>query len=133
MDIVDQALAGANAVLNGNCNSALLVFFPVPMSKADQTAALKKKRLLEDKLMQNLSCFDVMQKLQLFVATILNSSEMNSHGFASNCSYVIYIDQFLNEEYMGLNRSIVFGKSHIDIYSLYVVPSFSASHHSQEP
>lgn len=60
LEVVEQALDGAKAVLNGNCNSALVVFFPVAMSKADQPAVLKKKRLLEDKLMQNLSCFDVM-------------------------------------------------------------------------
>lgn len=53
---MDQALAAARALLNGNENAALFVLAPIPAtaSNADRDQCLKKRRLLVDKVMQHL-------------------------------------------------------------------------------
>jgi len=55
VELVDQALESAKAILNGNPNSAMFVLYPVPVTKNDQAAAVKKRRILEDKLMATLN------------------------------------------------------------------------------
>ncbi len=56
VELVDQALAAARALLNGNENAALFVLAPIPAtaSNADRDQCLKKRRLLVDKVMQHL-------------------------------------------------------------------------------
>ena len=69
VEILDQALQGAKAILNGNENAGLILFAPVAASKADQHASLIKRRLLEDKLMLTLwlnqsdICFPVLKAI----------------------------------------------------------------------
>ena len=59
VEILDQALQGAKSILNGNENSAMFLLCPVSVGKVDQHAIMTKKRLLEDKTMSILSCYDV--------------------------------------------------------------------------
>jgi len=51
---VDQAVDCSRAILNGNENAALLVLTPVQQSNAERQTVIKKRRVLEDKLMAKL-------------------------------------------------------------------------------
>lgn len=61
--MLDQALDGAKALCNGNENCALWVLCPVNVSAADKMAAVKKRRLLEDKLLATLGLTWVETKM----------------------------------------------------------------------
>lgn len=54
VEIVDQAVDCSRAILNGNENAALLVLTPVQQSNAERQTVIKKRRVLEDKLMAKL-------------------------------------------------------------------------------
>lgn len=54
VEVLDQALQGARAILNGNEHSALLILAPLAAGKSEQLSELQKRRLIEDKLQARL-------------------------------------------------------------------------------
>ena len=71
VEIVDQAVDCSRAILNGNENAALLVLTPVQQTKAEREATIKKRRVLEDKLMAKLEISLAMKEFVTFFPQLM--------------------------------------------------------------